>query len=197
MEPGGLDVRHAHWIGKSSPPGRAGVGAGGAPGRGRAWWEAHKAPLTLRPFQPPFTAENRKKTMDKIIKGKLVLPPYLTPDARDLVKKVGSLLPLVWLPSLPRPCMGSRVSLACGEPEPPCLWAGGVLALGSQTLSVGCSSAAEQLLTWTAPFLSPNLQTVHDGLATVPSKRPSAGAQRGRVGTHPGLKLAPHQDSPG
>nr|KAF6467562.1 ribosomal protein S6 kinase B2 [Rousettus aegyptiacus] len=25
--------------------------------------------------------------MDKIIKGKLVLPPYLTPDARDLVKK--------------------------------------------------------------------------------------------------------------
>lgn len=33
--------------------------------------------------------------MDKIIKGKLVLPPYLTPDARDLVKKVDSLLPLV------------------------------------------------------------------------------------------------------
>lgn len=25
--------------------------------------------------------------MDKIIKGKLVLPPYLTPDARDLAKK--------------------------------------------------------------------------------------------------------------
>uniref|UniRef100_A0A3Q1LTK5 Ribosomal protein S6 kinase B2 n=1 Tax=Bos taurus TaxID=9913 RepID=A0A3Q1LTK5_BOVIN len=36
---------------------------------------------------PPFTAENRKKTMDKIIRGKLELPPYLTPDARDLVKK--------------------------------------------------------------------------------------------------------------
>lgn len=30
--------------------------------------------------------------MDKIIRGKLELPPYLTPDARDLVKKVGSLL---------------------------------------------------------------------------------------------------------
>lgn len=30
--------------------------------------------------------------MDKIIKGKLVLPPYLTPDARDLAKKVGLLL---------------------------------------------------------------------------------------------------------
>ncbi|MXQ90560.1 hypothetical protein E5288_WYG016110 [Bos mutus] len=37
--------------------------------------------------RPPFTAENRKKTMDKIIRGKLELPPYLTPDARDLVKK--------------------------------------------------------------------------------------------------------------
>ncbi|OWK57442.1 Ribosomal protein S6 kinase beta-2 [Lonchura striata] len=37
--------------------------------------------------QPPFTAENRKKTIDKILKGKLVLPPYLTPDARDLLKK--------------------------------------------------------------------------------------------------------------
>ncbi|XP_049569584.1 ribosomal protein S6 kinase beta-2 isoform X3 [Orcinus orca] len=36
---------------------------------------------------PPFTAENRKKTMDKIIRGKLELPAYLTPDARDLVKK--------------------------------------------------------------------------------------------------------------
>ncbi|NXJ10401.1 KS6B2 kinase, partial [Odontophorus gujanensis] len=39
-------------------------------------------------WQPPFTAENRKKTIDKILKGKLVLPPYLTPDARDLLKKV-------------------------------------------------------------------------------------------------------------
>ncbi|NXE58121.1 KS6B2 kinase, partial [Casuarius casuarius] len=41
-------------------------------------------------LQPPFTAENRKKTIDKILKGKLVLPPYLTPDARDLLKKVGA-----------------------------------------------------------------------------------------------------------
>lgn len=88
--------------GSASPASRGGQAWGQeeAPGQGRAWWEAHKAPLTLCLFQPPFTAENRKKTMDKIIKGKLVLPPYLTPDARDLVKKVGSLLPLVWLPSL-------------------------------------------------------------------------------------------------
>ncbi|NWX94606.1 KS6B2 kinase, partial [Nothoprocta pentlandii] len=43
--------------------------------------------------RPPFTAENRKKTIDKILKGKLVLPPYLTPDARDLLKKVGAVPP--------------------------------------------------------------------------------------------------------
>ncbi|NXH09190.1 KS6B2 kinase, partial [Bucco capensis] len=45
-------------------------------------------PPTLSSPGPPFTAENRKKTIDKILKGKLVLPPYLTPDARDLLKKV-------------------------------------------------------------------------------------------------------------
>ncbi|NWW70612.1 KS6B2 kinase, partial [Climacteris rufus] len=46
------------------------------------------APSFLGTGGPPFTAENRKKTIDKILKGKLVLPPYLTPDARDLLKKV-------------------------------------------------------------------------------------------------------------
>ncbi|KAB0390088.1 hypothetical protein E2I00_011612, partial [Balaenoptera physalus] len=43
--------------------------------------------LNSQGAHPPFTAENRKKTMDKIIRGKLELPAYLTPDARDLVKK--------------------------------------------------------------------------------------------------------------
>src|ERR1700691_3197316 len=37
---------------------------------------------------PPFTAENRKKTIEKILKCKLLLPPYLTPDARDLIRKL-------------------------------------------------------------------------------------------------------------
>lgn len=94
--------------------------------------------------------------MDKIIKGKLALPPYLTPDARDLVKKVGSLslLPLVWPPphrfsqalhgflSLPRP-WGSRAIPACALG----LWDAGALALGSKMLSLGLSSDADQLLT--------------------------------------------------
>lgn len=37
---------------------------------------------------PPFTADNRKKTIDRILKGKLTLPPYLSPEARDLIKKL-------------------------------------------------------------------------------------------------------------
>ncbi|KAK1138252.1 ribosomal protein S6 kinase beta-1 [Acipenser oxyrinchus oxyrinchus] len=37
---------------------------------------------------PPFTGENRKKTIDKILKCKLNLPPYLTQEARDLLKKL-------------------------------------------------------------------------------------------------------------
>lgn len=39
-------------------------------------------------LQPPFTADNRKKTIEKILKGKLNLPPYLTADAKDLVRKL-------------------------------------------------------------------------------------------------------------
>ena len=37
---------------------------------------------------PPFTAENRKKTIDKILKGKLALPPYLTHEARDILRRL-------------------------------------------------------------------------------------------------------------
>ncbi|RLV97151.1 hypothetical protein DV515_00012055 [Chloebia gouldiae] len=61
--------------------------AGASRGDPRAFL-AHLAPHGPAVYpQPPFTAENRKKTIDKILKGKLVLPPYLTPDARDLLKK--------------------------------------------------------------------------------------------------------------
>lgn len=84
------------------------MGGGPHPGAGARPGPGGRPPsLTLCLLQPPFTAENRKKTMDKIIKGKLILPPYLTPDARDLVKKVGSLLPLVQPPVSSRPCMES------------------------------------------------------------------------------------------
>ena len=39
-------------------------------------------------LQPPFTADDRKKTIEKILKGKLALPQYVTPDARDLIRKL-------------------------------------------------------------------------------------------------------------
>lgn len=39
-------------------------------------------------MQPPFTAENRKKTIEKILKGKLLLPQYLKGEAEDLVRKL-------------------------------------------------------------------------------------------------------------
>jgi p70 ribosomal S6 kinase len=38
--------------------------------------------------QPPFCAENRKRTIDKILRAKLAFPAYLTIDAKDLIKRL-------------------------------------------------------------------------------------------------------------
>lgn len=52
------------------------------------WWSMGALMYDMLTGAPPFTAENRKKTIDKILKCKLNLPPYLTPDARDLIRKL-------------------------------------------------------------------------------------------------------------
>uniref|UniRef100_A0A665W5K7 Ribosomal protein S6 kinase beta-2 n=1 Tax=Echeneis naucrates TaxID=173247 RepID=A0A665W5K7_ECHNA len=52
------------------------------------WWSLGALMYDMMTGSPPFTAENRKKTIDKILKCKLNLPPYLTIDARDLIKKL-------------------------------------------------------------------------------------------------------------
>ena len=59
-------------------------------GHGKAvdWWSLGALMYDMLTGAPPFTAENRKRTIEKILKGKLNLPPYLTPDARDLIKYV-------------------------------------------------------------------------------------------------------------
>ncbi|XP_022537338.1 ribosomal protein S6 kinase beta-2 [Astyanax mexicanus] len=52
------------------------------------WWSLGALMFDMMTGSPPFTGENRKKTIDKILKCKICLPPYLTPDARDLIKKL-------------------------------------------------------------------------------------------------------------
>uniref|UniRef100_A0A3B4H6V4 Ribosomal protein S6 kinase n=1 Tax=Pundamilia nyererei TaxID=303518 RepID=A0A3B4H6V4_9CICH len=52
------------------------------------WWSLGALMYDMLTGAPPFTGENRKKTIDKILKCKLSLPPYLTQEARDLLKKV-------------------------------------------------------------------------------------------------------------
>ncbi|CAG9817425.1 unnamed protein product [Phaedon cochleariae] len=52
------------------------------------WWSLGALTYDMLTGAPPFTAENRKKTIEKILRVKLNLPPYLTGDARDLVRKL-------------------------------------------------------------------------------------------------------------
>ncbi|XP_077995171.1 ribosomal protein S6 kinase beta-1-like [Glandiceps talaboti] len=59
-------------------------------GHGKAvdWWSLGALMYDMLTGAPPFTAENRKKTIDKILKGKLNLPPYLTNEARELIRRL-------------------------------------------------------------------------------------------------------------
>lgn len=59
-------------------------------GHGKAvdWWSLGALMYDMLTGMPPFTADDRKQTIEKILKGKLSLPQYLTPDARDLIRKL-------------------------------------------------------------------------------------------------------------
>ncbi|XP_071946289.1 ribosomal protein S6 kinase beta-1-like [Antedon mediterranea] len=52
------------------------------------WWSLGALMFDMLVGAPPFTTDNRKKTIEKILKGKLVLPPYLTPEAKDIIRKL-------------------------------------------------------------------------------------------------------------
>ncbi|XP_003744528.1 ribosomal protein S6 kinase beta-1 [Galendromus occidentalis] len=59
-------------------------------GHGKAvdWWSLGALMYDMLTGAPPYTAENRKKTIEKILRCKLNLPPYLTPDAKDLLRRL-------------------------------------------------------------------------------------------------------------
>ncbi|KAL6265080.1 ribosomal protein S6 kinase beta-2-like [Pogonomyrmex barbatus] len=59
-------------------------------GHGKAvdWWSLGSLMYDMLTGAPPFTSDSRKRTIDKILRGKLILPSYLTADAKDLVRKL-------------------------------------------------------------------------------------------------------------
>lgn len=59
-------------------------------GHGKAvdWWSLGALMYDMLTGGPPFTAENRKRTIDRILKSRLALPPYLSNEARDLIKRL-------------------------------------------------------------------------------------------------------------
>lgn len=52
------------------------------------WWSLGALMFDMLVGSPPFIGDNRKKTIEKILKSKLVTPNYLTPDARDLIRRL-------------------------------------------------------------------------------------------------------------
>ena len=52
------------------------------------WWSLGALMYDMLTGARPFTGENRKKTIDKILNCKLNSPPYLTQEAQDLLKKL-------------------------------------------------------------------------------------------------------------
>lgn len=59
-------------------------------GHGKAvdWWSLGALTFDMLTGGPPFTGDCKKRTIDKILKGRLSLPPYLSVEARDLIKRL-------------------------------------------------------------------------------------------------------------
>ncbi|KAI5288810.1 serine/threonine protein kinase psk1 [Ascosphaera aggregata] len=57
-------------------------------GKACDWWSLGALGCDLLTGSPPFTGNNKAKVQDKIVKQKLNLPFYLTPDAKDLLTRL-------------------------------------------------------------------------------------------------------------
>ncbi|MBN3310547.1 KS6B2 kinase, partial [Amia calva] len=68
------------------------------------WWSLGALMFDMMTGSPHFSAENRKKTIEKILRCKLNLPPYLTVDARDLIKRLLKKSPIQRLGSTAADC---------------------------------------------------------------------------------------------
>jgi serine/threonine protein kinase len=52
------------------------------------WWSLGAMSFDMMTGRPPFTSQNRKKTVDMIMNRKLTLPKFLTNEARDLLTRL-------------------------------------------------------------------------------------------------------------
>lgn len=52
------------------------------------WWSLGALGFDLITGKPPFAAPNHKKTQEKIVRGKLAFPYFMSPDAKDLMTKL-------------------------------------------------------------------------------------------------------------
>lgn len=52
------------------------------------WWSLGILLFDMITGSPPFSSNNRKKTIDSILSKKIIFPYYLTADAKDLLSKL-------------------------------------------------------------------------------------------------------------
>lgn len=59
-------------------------------GHGKAvdWWSLGTLMYDMMTGAPPFVADNRKRTIEKILKSKLIFPRYFRPEAIDLLTRL-------------------------------------------------------------------------------------------------------------